>query len=461
MIDFNAFHFLRPGWLIGFIPLAIGAYVLFHKRVSSKGWMNILPPHLYQHLVISNTSSHTQNPTWILFTVAGTLTLLALAGPTWKQLPQPVYNVNSATVIVMDMSLSMRATDLKPDRLTRAKYKAIDVVNEINEGEIGLVAYAGDAFVVSPLTTDVGNLVNLIPSLSPEIMPIKGSHTFSGIEKALLLLQNSGFKQGHILLVTDGVSQKEMSSIVPLIRSSNVVLSVLSVGTKDGAPITLASGELLKNRQGGIVIPSLNTDPMQQLAKIGRGVHTQLTVNNEDVRQVTNRAMQESRAGENFEQSDAPLSGDKWEETGPYLLLVVIPLVAYFFRRGIIFVLAGILFVPIYTPPAHADWWDNLWQNQDQRGKRAFEREAFGDASNLFDNPEWKAASLYRDEKYGEAVSVLEHLNTPNAHYNRGNALAKLGRYDEAIDAYEQALKLESEHVKARENKALLEQLKS
>ena len=174
MIDWQAFHFIRPEWLFAIIPLAIIALLLTKMSSKQSGWQGIVSSHLYQHLVVAKDKK-SYKPPFFLLGLAWVLASIAMAGPTWQKLPQPVYQVSTGKVLMLDMSMSMRATDTQPDRLTRAKFKAIDLLNSLQDGEVGLVVYAGDAFTVSPLTSDVTNITALIPSLRPEIMPIPGS----------------------------------------------------------------------------------------------------------------------------------------------------------------------------------------------------------------------------------------------------------------------------------------------
>ena len=147
------FHFLRPEWFYALIPLLIAVWFVKRWRARATGWQGVIANHLYQHLITGKQQSVTSLFVPLL-ALTWLLGVIALAGPTWERIPQPVYQVKTGHVLVLDMSLSMRATDIAPDRLSRAKYKAIDLVNLIDEGDMGLVAYAGDAFVISPLTED-------------------------------------------------------------------------------------------------------------------------------------------------------------------------------------------------------------------------------------------------------------------------------------------------------------------
>jgi Ca-activated chloride channel family protein len=459
MVDMNIadFHFLRPFWLLAIIPLI--ALVVVLKRMSrhSGGWQSVLPTHLYQHLVAQNGLKSAKPPFYILTTV-WLLASVALAGPTWLRLPQPVYQLNSGKVVVLDMSLSMRATDVSPNRLTRAKYKAIDLVKAIAEGETGLVAYAGDAFTISPLSSDAQNLTTLIPSLSPEIMPVEGSEPFLGLESAINLLHNAGYQQGEIFWITDGIENSQVAEVSKLLENSPYRLSVLGVGTADGAPIQLLNGDFLKDSSGAVVVPRLRASNLKILARKGKGRYIAMRTDDSDIDYLKNQSVissdeeKEGEANENF--------GDKWQEMGPYLLLLLVPLAAYGFRRGLLGIFALFLLLPAYTPTASANWWDDMWQTKNQQGQQAFQAENYNAAAEHFEDPMWRGAAAYKAQDYDAALAAFQQAKGAQARYNEGNTLAQLGKLDEAIEAYDKALEIAPAHEDAKANKALLEQQK-
>jgi Ca-activated chloride channel family protein len=456
------FHFLRPQWLWAIIPLILLVWLVRHLHKQQSGWQSVLAGHLYQHLMTSQGSKKSKPPLTLL-ALAWILSCLALAGPTWERLPQPVYQLNTGKVVLIDMSLSMRATDVTPDRLTRAKYKAIDLVNVINEGETGLVAYAGDAFTISPLTSDAQNLSALIPSLSPEIMPVAGSEPVLGIQAAIDLLTGAGYQQGEIFWISDGVENKQLAEIGELLRESPFRLSVLAVGTEEGAPIQLATGELMKDGRGSIVIPKLNSSRLRSLAKIGQGRYANMQTDDSDINYLLSQTLLGRDIEQDSEQSESEQAdnfGDKWKEMGPYLLLLLLPLAAYSFRRGIITVLFIGLILPGYAPQAQADWWDDAWQTADQQGKKAIEESDYAGAASKFDDPLWQGTALYKNQDYEGALEAFRQNNSPLALYNQGNTLAQLGKFEEAITAYEKVLAQQPEHEDAMANKAVLEQVK-
>ena len=459
LTTFADFHFLRPMLLWAILPLLIigGLLAYIHKQQS--GWQSVLAGHLYKHIISQSNAKKLRQPFWLL-TLGWLIATLALAGPTWERLPQPVFQLHTGKVVLMDMTMSMRATDVKPNRLSRARYKAIDLVKQISEGETGLVAYAGDAFTISPLSSDGQNLTALIPSLSPEIMPIAGSEPALGLKAAIELLQKANYPQGEIFWITDGIDNRQMKEMSDLLNSSPYRLSILAVGTEEGAPIQMPNGELLKDNNGSIVLPKLNPSNLKTLARQGGGRYAPMQADNSDIEYLVDQSTlgneeqktdDKDAANDNF--------GDKWQEMGPYLLLLLLPFAAYSFRRGLLgIVLLGLL-LPIYTPEASAGLWQDMWQTNNQQALKAYNKQQFDEAAQKFDDPLWQGSALYKNQDYENALKAFNQVNSAEGLYNQANTLAQLGKLPEAIKKYDEALAQQPDNEDAKANKALIEKL--
>ncbi|MBL0710119.1 MAG: VWA domain-containing protein, partial [Colwellia sp.] len=349
MTSFNLFlsnfHFLRPYWFLAILALFILLWLLKKHRFNQSPCQQFLPNHLSQVLIEGASKSnhpdrhsHSQSKSFFsgqLFLLKpfliGLFAIIALAGPVWQKLPQPVYQTERGSVLVMDMSYSMYATDIKPNRLTRARYKAIDLLGKINEGDIGLVAYAGDAFVISPLTQDIKNIELLLPSLTPEIMPELGANPLAALTLAHDMLLNAGHLNGDIYWFTDDVDNSELNDINRWSTKFGHQLNILGVGSETGAPITQPSGELLKDNRGLTVIPRLPTSKLKSLASRGHG-HYQ-TIGNDD-NDINNLLIKDKHLEKSKKEQQNQQTGDQWQEQGAWLLILVLALMLSYFRRG-------------------------------------------------------------------------------------------------------------------------------
>ena len=443
------FHFIRPYWLLAIIPFVVVVGLMLRNKLSQGNWSAVcdaeLLPYLLQEKIVNQSR-------WALTTgaIAALLTIIALAGPTWQHLPSPVFRNESALVIALDLSRSMDAEDIKPSRLIRARYKIADILKQRKDGQTALLVYAGDAFTVTPLTDDTETIDSQLSALTTDIMPSEGNNTGIVLEKAVELFKQSGLQKGQILLVTDSVdTDKTLATVKAL---DNYTLSILGVGTTDGAPVALPEGGFLKDEQGTIVVPKLDASALAKLAQAGKGVYQTITANDADIQALLS-AVDKPLQQEGKENKNLLL--DQWEDKGPWLLLLVLPLAALSFRKGLLCV--GLLLLLPLPKNSYAFEWQDLWQNKDQQAQQAYKNNQFEQAANLFKNPDWKAAAHYKAGQYDKALDSLKVNQTALSAYNQGNALAQSGQLEEAVKAYEKALTLNPDDDDAKYNKALVE----
>ncbi|WP_240554857.1 VWA domain-containing protein [Oceanicoccus sagamiensis] len=161
----DQFHFLRPEWLLAIIPATLLALFFWRQKSSAANWRGAINPQLLDHLIDGGSQRVARWP-WLLLLLVWVTASIAMAGPTWTKLPQPIHKKQDALVIVLDLSLSMLAEDIKPSRLVRARHKILDILAQREEGLTALIAYSGDAHIVSPLTDDNPTIANLTPALA-------------------------------------------------------------------------------------------------------------------------------------------------------------------------------------------------------------------------------------------------------------------------------------------------------
>lgn len=461
----EGFHFLRPWWLLLLPLLVLLLWYLRRMRLQSRSWQSVCDATLLPHLLITEGGTKARRSKLLVVALAGLLSILALAGPAWQQLEQPVFRDQSALVVILDLSRSMDATDVRPTRLTRARLKLIDILKQRKEGQAGLIVYAAEPFVVSPLTEDAETIIAQVGTLTSEMMPSQGSRPDLAITLAQQLLVQAGAQQGELLLITDGVENVPQDSLresVTEMVQAGYRLSVLGVGDAGGAPVALASGGFLKDRNGEIVIPRLDEAALRDLAQAGEGRYQAMRVDDRDIATLLQGAMFDSEA---VLEASQGFKADQWREEGPWLLLLLLPLVLPAFRRGYLLLIA-LLFLPSLTffptnlqaAEAEQSWWSELWLNADQRAAQTFDADNPAQAAQQFENSSWKAAAHYRAGEYQQSIAALEGVDGADALYNKGNAHAQLGQWQQALEAYEQALKQQPAHQDAQYNRDLVKQ---
>ncbi len=450
------FHFLRPEWFYALIPAAMLFALLRYRNSHHSNWETAIEPHLLEHILDNPDSQVSRSPFTILL-LAWLIATIALAGPVWRKTPQPVHEREDALVVIFDLTQSMLATDVKPNRLVRAKRKLIDLLEMRDEGVTALVVFAGDAHTVSPLTDDTNTIAAMIPALDPSIVPAPGSRLASALEVAIELFENGGVASGRILIITDEIRDVVAAQQVSRQYRNAYPVSVMSVGTEEGAPIPVADERgrvsFLKDRQGNLVIPKVNTRSLRDFADLSAGRFSPMSLTDEDLEFLL--AEQPLAPEDQFREIERDF--DVWFEEGPWLLLLLLPLASLAFRRGWLWALALLVILP--GEQAQAFGWDDLWQTRDQQAKQALDAGDPARAAELFENPAWRATASYRSENFEAAANQFGEIKSSDGYYNLGNALARQGLLNEAIEAYDEALSLNPGDEDAAFNKKLIEDL--
>ena len=446
------FHFLRAGWIL-LIPISILLIFFFKRRMLTIGnWEKLIDKRLLPYVMSRRQLSDNQYKWWLISLIS-VLSIIALAGPTWERIEQPSFRTDQSLVIALDLSRSMNAQDITPNRLTRAKLKILDILERRQGAQVALIVYSANAFTVTPLTSDTDTIIALINSIDTSIMPSRGSYPALAIDKGLQLLNQASVSNGEIILVTDGGITSDSFSSAQKLRDEGYRLSALGIGSMNGAPIPKETGGFITDSTGQITISRLEVDDLKDLVEIGGGSYTSITSNDQDIDTLLSEVYSAVR------ESDDSVTTDQWKEFGPWLLLIVVPFGSLLFRKGWVFVFL-LTIMPIDNSVYALDW-NDLWKTRDQQAKEAMESGDYDKAIELFEDSEWLSAAHYKAGNYRQSANGYNNNSNIDHLYNHANSLAKIGQFEEAIENYEKVIAEEPNAEDALYNLNLLKDLLS
>ncbi|UNK50902.1 tetratricopeptide repeat protein [Lysobacter sp. S4-A87] len=420
-VDMAALHLLRPQWLWALLALPLLAWLWKLRRRRASAWRGAVDAHLLPHLLAQRADVRTR---WTsgLAALAYTIAVVALAGPSWRQTPQPLWQSRAPLVIALDLSSAATAADVPPSRLAQSRAKISTLLRERAAGQVALVAYAGDAFTVAPLTEDVANVALFLDALAPDVMPVDGQRADRAIDWSVQLLRRAGFDRGDIVVLTAQSDDAARDAAARAARQGYRVFA-LGIGTAAGAPYRRSDGSFGQAR--------LDAASLRAMAAAGDGGYAGIAAGDDDLGKLGILDPGQEDAGVAKGRARA------WQDQGYWLLppLMLLALLA-FRRRAAMLVLALCFAWPI--PQARAA---ELWRRADQVEHAHME----------------EASQAYRRGDFPQAATLFGGADSADAHYNRGNALAKAGQYPQAIAAYDEALKRRPGMDDAMANKRAVE----
>ncbi|MDD0975249.1 vWA domain-containing protein [Pseudomonas fontis] len=443
-------EWLRPAWLLLLPVLGWLLWKLWHRQKRAGRWQMILPPAFHAVLLGGGNGRDSKLP-WIALGLAWVLTVLALLGPSWQRLEDSHQRPADPLVIMLELTPSMLAEDSPPNRLQQARRKIFDLLEHRRDSQTAIIVYAGSAHTLVPLSDDLATSRNLLEALDPSIMPQTGQRADLAVRKALSLLAQGGLGQGRLLLIGSELSEQEREGIVQALGRQGPSLLMLGVGTAEGAPVKQANGEFIKDAEGGILLPRLDSASLKAFINSTGGRYRHARIDDLDLRGL---GLFDSLHSLRAEGQTVKL--DSWADQGYWLLLPLLLLAACAGRRGWLFCLPLLFCLP---QPSYAFEFSELWLRPDQQGQQLLEQKRPAEAARHFKDPQWKGLALYEAGDYAGAARLFAQGNSAAAHYNRANALARSGELEAALDAYEQALERQPELQAALTNRALVEQI--
>ena len=326
------FHFLRPYWFLSLIPTIILLFYFFKCQDFNNVWSKNCDKHLLNHLIKKNHNISNKF-FYSIFSLIMLLVTFTLAGPTWSMSYQHVFSKNSATILALDVSSNMNTTDLAPSRMERAKFKVLDILKSMNEGQTGMLVFSSQAFVVSPLTSDSNTIANMVPVIDTNIVPVQGNNISKALTKSAELINQAGFPNGKIILITSSIPDSQSLSIASSLRAKGFSLSVLGVGTVQGGPaLSNNGGSFAVNGNGSAVFNKLDESSLIALSQRGGGIYETLTYNNDDINSINgyNKNIDSSL----FKNSGKSKFGILWKDQGCIFIWVILLLIFIISRKG-------------------------------------------------------------------------------------------------------------------------------
>lgn len=460
-MDLETFQFSQPLWLWGLIaiPTLWAAFFLFYRpRSFSKHLESMIDTHLLPFLLVEKKTNQASTWVWRLlsWSIIWACLMVALAGPRWSFRDIDMMSKDQSLVILLDLSESMNATDVKPSRIVRARQKIEDLLQGSQGTKIGLIAFAADPHMITPLTDDKETIRHLLPSLNTDLVYIQGSRLSPALKMASKMLEAEPGRHQALVIISDGgFEDRSAIADVKKLAEQGVVIHAMGIGTVEGAVLKDDEGNIVK-KNGKPIVSKLEREPLQEISKVGTGFYIEANYSSHDESAILDQLQCHA---------EAISAGKKmrlWDEGFIFFLLPAIPLFLYSFRRGVaLMVVVWAIAIPFSS--LQAEVVHEYFMNSEEAGADAFDKGDYQEAAETFQDPYRKGVAYYKAGNFEEAEKMFK-LSTRediahDAAYNLGNALAWQQKFQEAVDAYEEVLKQWPDDQQAKENLELIKKL--
>lgn len=471
-MDFNflpaPFHFAEPVWLWGLalVPLIWLSYILFYRRgVRTAGRLtDFADAHLLPHLLgEEEKAGKKQRHTWpalLAWSLIWACGLLALAGPRWDYTEVKAFAPARDLLILLDLSRSMDAQDIKPSRLARARQEIEDILKTSQGTRVGLIAFDTVPHLITPLTDDKETLNRLLPYMKTDLVYVQGSYLAPALEMAGQMLKTETGDEKNVLILSDGGFDDGDATILQAeqaLRSQGVRIYVMGTGTAQGVPIPDGKSGYIK-QDGTLVFSRLEESRLKRVAGDGGGFYEQAGYLGDDTQTLLSGIQSVSAS-----KPEAEKTTRYWEERFYVFLLPFALLILPWFRRNAAFPVVIAALILTQSAQAHAFDWDSLFLNKEQQGEKYVKEGQYDKAVKEFEDPYRKGVSQYKSGNYKAAAESFQAADRPeirtDARYNLGNAQLMSGRIEDAVKTYEDILKSNPDHTDAQHNLEIAKQL--
>ena len=421
MIDFvQNFHFLRP-WLLLFLLIPIGLLLKKIKTNQTSSWEEICDKHLLNFLIVREAGIKKVNFKKLIY-IGLIFASISAAGPSWEKIEIPSFSAENPNIFVLSLAQDMQLTDISPSRLDRAKYIISDVADNVSaQAQYGIMVYSDEPYLISPITDDVNIIKSLLYQITSDIVPDNGDRLDRAISLAVERFKSAEYSKGNIILLCSDVGQR---------------FDLALEKTKEAVALGYKLNIVDMSYDGN--------DKLKLLANNGQGAYlrvfdTSINPLLNNIKQLDYSNMQASKNLRSI-----------YLDFGYYLIFIPLICLSFFFRKGIL-----VLVLFFISSNANA----GFLLNNDQEGFNLFKQEKYELAKDKFDDINWQGISLYMLNNHEEALKKFEKIKSSDGFYNKGVTLVKLCKYNEALDAFRESFKIDSNNEDARYNIEILENL--
>lgn len=456
-MQYHKLVFAHPIWLWGIllIPLLwLGFKFYRHKIMSNQPLIAFADPELLPHLIHKISTKKTTFSIIHIWCLLWLLGMLAMAGPRYRFIEYETYKPDAALMIMLDLSQSMRAEDLKPNRIIQAKQQIEDILKLAKSIRIGLIGFAKFAHLITPITDDFSTIQHLLPAVDVDLITKQGINLSAALNLAIKSLQAEPGNSKHILIISDGNFIADDINATKKISQDGICIHAIGIGTEQGAPYKDKTGSWVKINNK-VVIAKLNADILKYIVQIGKGRYWQASYNEQEL---TRFIRQITQNGNNKINTTGKIK--QWEESFFWLLFPMLILALLLRRKHIQFnILVFSVLLGMPQPSTALDW----FKNSEQQGEQYYKNGDYEKAAVTFTDPYRQGVALYKAGKFAAAEQAFKNSSRVevaiDAQYNLGNAQLKQGKYKLAIDTYRSVLQKAPEHEAAKINLKIAKKL--
>ena len=438
-IDWSKFHFLRTEYLWMGVPILVIVLIglLFYRE--SNTWKKYIAKDLQKFVIQKGTEwkSRLMHFSVLIMFIFG---FIAFLGPSWDEVELPSKKINSQFVIALDLSQSMLAEDISPNRLERAKFKIQDLLESNPRAETSLLVFSGSTHTVIPFTTDYKLILDQISGLKPSMMPVRGTG-FSALFTKLDSLFKGNKATARVLLITDDLHDISLETVSTFLQGNNVELYLYPFASQSGAKIP-----------GFKEKSSLDIQKMSSLAAIDKVKILEITLDDSDVKDLAKLISDELVFEDKGDEKE-----NNWQDNGFWFIIPLAFIFLFSFRKGWALSIVFIAFIfgsctQEQQQTTNDFTFNDLWYTKEYQAQKMYDAENYLDAAIAFEDPLRKGAAYYKAGDFISAKTAFEKDTSTTGLYNLGLTYAKLGMLDKSQEVFEKVLQREPNNKNAAAN---------